>query len=164
MLRGLLAGLAHIHSLGIIHRDLKPANIFYDAKNEIKLGDFGLAKQMQPGSTGAGAAADAGAAGETAGGAGSGGGAVGSEGAQGGAAGRKMVAMMMAAGGGGSSRSLLQPRPGSHLMSERTGVIGTSYYIAPEIEDGWVPVLASAANVSVAVCTASPTFFLLCKL
>lgn len=32
VLRGILAGLAHIHSLGIIHRDLKPANIFRDAK------------------------------------------------------------------------------------------------------------------------------------
>lgn len=44
MIRQTLAGLAHIHSQGIIHRDLKPDNIFYDAKGDVKLGDFGLAK------------------------------------------------------------------------------------------------------------------------
>lgn len=44
VVRQTLAGLAHIHSQGIIHRDLKPDNIFYDAKGEVKLGDFGLAK------------------------------------------------------------------------------------------------------------------------
>ena len=43
-MRQTLAGLAHIHSQGIIHRDLKPDNIFYDAKGDVKLGDFGLAK------------------------------------------------------------------------------------------------------------------------
>lgn len=44
VIRQTLAGLTHIHSQGIIHRDLKPDNIFYDAKGDVKLGDFGLAK------------------------------------------------------------------------------------------------------------------------
>lgn len=44
VLRQILEGLAHIHAQGMIHRDLKPANIFKDARGDIKLGDFGLAK------------------------------------------------------------------------------------------------------------------------
>ena len=29
-----------------MHRDLKPSNIFFDAKCEVKIIDFGLARQM----------------------------------------------------------------------------------------------------------------------
>jgi serine/threonine protein kinase len=40
--------LAHIHGQGIIHRDLTPNNIFFDARNDIKIGDFGLGKILNP--------------------------------------------------------------------------------------------------------------------
>ncbi|MCQ2820542.1 MAG: protein kinase, partial [archaeon] len=41
----ILKALRQIHSRGIIHRDIKPANIFLmeNEKNDIKIGDFGLA-------------------------------------------------------------------------------------------------------------------------
>ncbi|KAI4302752.1 hypothetical protein MLD38_038463 [Melastoma candidum] len=45
--RQIVEGLAHIHGQGIIHRDLTPNNIFFDARNDIKIGDFGLAKFLK---------------------------------------------------------------------------------------------------------------------
>ncbi|XP_061950091.1 eIF-2-alpha kinase GCN2 isoform X2 [Populus nigra] len=45
--RQIVEGLAHIHAQGIIHRDLTPNNIFFDARNDIKIGDFGLAKFLE---------------------------------------------------------------------------------------------------------------------
>lgn len=47
LFRQIVEGLAHIHAQGIIHRDLTPSNIFFDARNEIKIGDFGLAKFLK---------------------------------------------------------------------------------------------------------------------
>lgn len=47
--RSIIEGLTHIHQQGIIHRDLKPVNIFLDSRDQIKIGDFGLAISTQQG-------------------------------------------------------------------------------------------------------------------
>ncbi|KAL0052345.1 hypothetical protein WJX82_000639 [Trebouxia sp. C0006] len=93
LVRQTLAGLAHIHSQGIIHRDLKPDNIFYDAKGEVKLGDFGLAKFHLATDSAEDAAA---------------------------------------------LHQQLQPNTdAAAVASEASGVLGTSFYISPEIANGW---------------------------
>ena len=40
-------GVITIHQASIIHRDLKPDNIFLDEKDNVKIGDFGLARAFQ---------------------------------------------------------------------------------------------------------------------
>ena len=40
-------GLKYIHDQRILHRDLKCENIFISAAGEIKIGDFGISKDMQ---------------------------------------------------------------------------------------------------------------------
>ena len=47
------AALGELHKHYIIHRDIKPANVFLDANDNIKLGDLGIAKELEDESTGA---------------------------------------------------------------------------------------------------------------
>jgi serine/threonine protein kinase len=47
------AALGELHKHYIIHRDIKPANVFLDANDNIKLGDLGIARELEDDSTGA---------------------------------------------------------------------------------------------------------------
>ena len=38
--------LKHIHKLKILHRDIKTSNVFLSAANCVKLGDFGISKEL----------------------------------------------------------------------------------------------------------------------
>ncbi|XP_048233579.1 eIF-2-alpha kinase GCN2 isoform X3 [Ricinus communis] len=84
--RQIVEGLAHIHGQGIIHRDLTPNNIFFDARNDIKIGDFGLAKFL------------------------------------------KLEQL---------DHDATLPTDTSGVSADGTGQVGTYFYTAPEIEQGW---------------------------
>lgn len=49
LLEELAAALGHAHAAGIVHRDVKPGNVFIRPDDTIVLGDFGLAKDLEPG-------------------------------------------------------------------------------------------------------------------
>ncbi|GMH91607.1 hypothetical protein TrVE_jg5546 [Triparma verrucosa] len=49
MAKQLLCGLGFLHSIGQLHRDLKPANVLINNKGEVKVSDFGVAKNLREG-------------------------------------------------------------------------------------------------------------------
>jgi cell division cycle 2-like len=44
-MRQLLSGVAYLHENWVLHRDLKTSNILYTNRGQLKLCDFGLARQ-----------------------------------------------------------------------------------------------------------------------
>ncbi len=45
LVRQLLEGVKYLHDNWVIHRDLKTSNILYNNKGDLKICDFGLARQ-----------------------------------------------------------------------------------------------------------------------
>ena len=47
--RQVCSALQCAHNIGIVHRDLKPSNLFLTPEGEVKLGDFGIARDLTAG-------------------------------------------------------------------------------------------------------------------
>lgn len=45
--RQISSALQHSHNHGIIHRDLKPGNVFFTVEGTLKVGDFGIARDLK---------------------------------------------------------------------------------------------------------------------
>lgn len=48
-MRQVFEGVAHIHAQNVVHRDLKPENILLDDGFNVKITDFGFARELNSG-------------------------------------------------------------------------------------------------------------------
>ena len=48
IIKQIAEAIAEAHHHGIVHRDIKPSNVALNQRNEVKVLDFGLAKQIEP--------------------------------------------------------------------------------------------------------------------
>jgi len=116
LMRGIARGMVHLHSRrpAILHRDLKPGNVFVAHGGVMKIGDFGMSRQVLPPSpeeAAAAAAAASAAASPT-------------------STARRSTSAGSSGGGAG-------PCGGRHDFGRTLtpGVVGTIIYSAPEILD-----------------------------
>jgi serine/threonine protein kinase len=50
LLLQMLGAIIYVHDKGLVHRDIKPSNFMITPQGKVKLMDFGIAKQLNPGS------------------------------------------------------------------------------------------------------------------
>ena len=50
LLLQMLGAMIYVHDQGLVHRDIKPSNFMITPEGKVKLMDFGIAKQLNPGS------------------------------------------------------------------------------------------------------------------
>ena len=43
----ILKGIAYLHSLDVVHRDIKPENLLVNEKDQLKICDFGFARELK---------------------------------------------------------------------------------------------------------------------
>jgi serine/threonine-protein kinase/endoribonuclease IRE1 len=46
LMKDVVSGLAHLHSIGVVHRDIKPHNILVTKQGRAKLSDMGISKRL----------------------------------------------------------------------------------------------------------------------
>ena len=48
LFKQIMQGIAYMHTIGIVHRDIKLDNILLDGHGNVKIGDFGVSRRVDP--------------------------------------------------------------------------------------------------------------------